>query len=358
MSLKAGIIGLPNVGKSTLFKALTKQNILVANYPFATIDPNVGVVAVPDLRLDFLYELCQPEKLTPAIVEFVDIAGLVKGASTGEGLGNKFLANIREADVICEVVRCFQDRNVTHVSGEINPIGDIEIIATELMLADLETVSNRLSKVHKKPDLESKIETMLLDKLKEGLEKNMPIRQVELDEKEQLLLKSFNFLTAKKIIYVCNIGEDEINQKNHFVEQIEEYAEKEEANVVVISAKVEAELVDLEERAELLKVLNIEEAGLDQLIRSVYHLLGLKTFFTIGKEEVRAWTFKDGMKAPACAGIIHTDFEKGFIKAEIMSYQDLVEYKSEKKVQEMGKKRLEGKSYVMQDGDICHFRFN
>ncbi len=360
MSLKAGIIGLPNVGKSTLFKAITKQNVLAENYPFATIDPNVGVVTVPDERIEFLVQVSNPEKTIPTTVEFTDIAGLVEGASKGEGLGNKFLSNIRETDAICEVVRCFSDPNVTHVSGSVNPIRDIEVVGVELMLSDLEIINNRLSRVNKKSDKESIAEKALLEKIRISLEAETPIRNMELSDEEKKLIKSFNLLTMKKIIYVCNINEEEIGTENENVKKVKEYAKKENSEVLVLSAKIEADLSELEdsERIELLKELGIDESGLDRLIRKVYNLLGLKTFFTIGKEEVKAWTFKDGMKAPECAGIIHTDFQKGFIKAEVISYDDLFQHKTEKAVQDAGKKRLEGKDYIMKDGDICHFRFN
>ena len=365
MSLTAGIVGLPNVGKSTLFNAITKQKILAANYPFATIDPNVGVVVVPDERLDFLNDLYKPKSLVPTTIEYTDIAGLVKGASVGEGLGNKFLSHIREVDAIIEVVRCFDNGDIIHVEGKVDPIRDIEIINLELMLADLEVINNRIGKIGKKASMSKDKEVIrevnVLNKLKESLEKNTPVRQLEFNDDELKLVKSFNLLTIKPIIYMTNVSEEDlISDDNEYVKMVREYAAKEKSEVVVVSAKIESELVDLtdEERTEFLNDLGIKENGLDKLIEATYKLLGLETYFTAGTDEVRAWTFKKGMKAPACAGIIHTDFEKGFIRAEVMSYEDLKEYKSELKVKEAGKMRLEGKEYEMQDGDICYFRFN
>lgn len=365
MSLTAGIVGLPNVGKSTLFNAITKKNILAANYPFATIDPNVGVVTVPDERLNYLNDLYKPARLIPTAFEFTDIAGLVKGASLGEGLGNKFLSHIREVDAIVEVVRCFEDNNIIHVEGNVDPIRDIEIINVELMLADMEVIDNRLNRIGKKAlmtrDKETQKEVALLTRIKENLEQNKPVRSMEFEEEELKLIRSFSLLTAKPIIYMANINEDELlNEENEYVQKVRAYAEQENSKVIVVCAKIEAELAELEEeeKKEFLHELGIEESGLDQLIRATYSLLGLATYFTVGTDEVKAWTFKTGMKAPACAGIIHTDFEKGFIRAEVMSYEDLKYYGSELKVREAGKMRLEGKEYLMKDGDICHFRFN
>ena len=365
MSLQAGIVGLPNVGKSTLFNAITKKNILAANYPFATIDPNVGVVTVPDKRLEFLENLYLPKSLVPTTYEFTDIAGLVKGASSGEGLGNKFLSHIREVDAIVEVVRCFEDNNIIHVEGGVDPIRDIEIINVELMLADLEIVENRINKIGKKAmmtkDKETKIEVELLEKIKDSLEKNIPLRRLEYTEEELKLIKNFHFLTIKPIIYMANIAEEDlINDGNIYVDKVREYAKNENAEVITVSAKIESELSELsdEDKVEFLHDLGIKESGLDKLIKATYELLGLATYFTAGEDECRAWTFKKGMKAPECAGIIHSDFERGFIKAEIMSYEDLEKYGTELKVKEAGRLRLEGKEYVMQDGDICHFRFN
>ncbi len=365
MSLTAGIVGLPNVGKSTLFNAITNKNILAANYPFATIEPNVGVVVVPDKRLDFLNDLYKPKSLVPTTFEFTDIAGLVKGAANGEGLGNKFLSHIREVDAIVEVVRCFENSNIIHVENNIDPVRDIEIINVELILADLEIVENRINRIGKKAimskDKEALKEVELLNKLKECLEKNIPVRRLDLDEDELLIIKPFNLLTLKPIIYMANVSEDDLsNDGNSYVDMVREYAKGENAEVIVVCAQIESELSELndEDKNMLLKELGVSDSGLDKLIRATYSLLGLKTYFTAGADEVRAWTFKDGMKAPGCAGIIHTDFEKGFIKAEVMSYTDLVKYGNEKNVKENGKMRLEGKEYLMQDGDICYFRFN
>ena len=365
MSLTAGIVGLPNVGKSTLFNAITKQEILAANYPFATIDPNVGTVIVPDKRIEVLESIYNPDRTIPTTFEFTDIAGLVKGASKGEGLGNKFLSHIRETDAIVEVVRCFEDNNVIHVDGNVDPIRDIEVINVELILADLEIIDNRINKIGKKAQTTRNKDDLkeynLLIRIKESLEKNIPLRNIELDEEEEKILSSFNLITKKPIIYVANVSENDITSNgNEYVQKLKDYASKEESEVVMICANIESELAELEEeeKIEFLHELGIEESGLSQLIKATYNLLGLKTYFTVGTDEVKAWTFKDGMKAPACAGIIHTDFEKGFIRAEVMSYDDLIDCGSELKVKEAGKMRLEGKEYIMQDGDICHFRFN
>ena len=365
MGLTAGIVGLPNVGKSTLFNAITKQKILAANYPFATIDPNVGVVVVPDERLDFLNELYHPKNLVPTTIEYTDIAGLVKGASVGEGLGNKFLSHIREVDAIVEVVRCFENDDIIHVEGTVDPIRDIEIINLELMLADLEVINNRLNKVSKKAvmskDKEAMKENDILEKLKSNLEKNIPLRQVEFDLEELEFIKGFNLLTLKPIIYMANVNEEDLIEDNNvYVQKVREYAIKENSEVITVCAKIEEDLADLSdiEKAEFLLDLGIKESGLDKLIKATYKLLGLSTYFTAGTDECRAWTFKKGMKAPECAGIIHSDFERGFIRSETMSFEDLKKYGSELKVKEAGKLRIEGKEYEMQDGDICHFRFN
>ncbi len=365
MSLTAGIVGLPNVGKSTLFNAITNQKILAENYPFATIEPNVGIVTVPDERMDVLKEMYNPERFIPTAYEFTDIAGLVKGASLGEGLGNKFLSHIREVDAIVEVVRCFEDGKIIHVDGSVDPIRDIETINLELAISDLEIINNRLERVAKKArttkNKDDLLEAEALEKSKEALEKNIPLRQIKYTEEEDKLLKSYSFLTKKPIIYLANISESELDSEdNEYVTKVKEYAKKENAQVVSLCAKVEEELSELDEKdkKEMLEGLGLDDSGLNKLIKATYDILGLATYFTVGKDEVRAWTFKKGMNAKQCAGIIHTDFEKGFIRAEVISYNDLIEQGSELKVKEAGKARLEGKDYLMQDGDICHFRFN
>ena len=365
MILKAGIVGLPNVGKSTLFNAITKKNILAANYPFATIDPNVGIVTVPDERLAKLEEMYVPERMIATSYEFTDIAGLVKGASLGEGLGNKFLSHIREVDAIVEVVRCFDDNNIIHVENSVDPIRDIEIINLELSLSDLEILNNRIDKIKKKAetnrDKEALEELNILKKAKENLEKNIPLRLIDFSEDERSVLNNFSFLTIKPIIYLANVDENEVaGEDNEYVKKVKEYASRENSKVIKMCAKLESELSELndDDKKEMLNAIGIEESGLDLLIKETYDLLGLKTFFTVGSDEVRAWTFKDGMSAKSCAGIIHSDFERGFIKAEVMSYEDLIKYGSEQKVKENGRARLEGKDYIMQDGDICYFRFN
>ncbi|MFI3260682.1 MAG: redox-regulated ATPase YchF [bacterium] len=365
MSLKAGIVGLPNVGKSTLFNAITKKNILAANYPFATIEPNVGIVLVPDKRLELLKEMYDPKSFVPTSFEFTDIAGLVAGAASGEGLGNKFLSHIRSVDAIVEVIRCFDDKNIIHVSGEPDPIRDIEIINIELILSDLEIVTNRINKIEKKAistkDKVSLEEVRILKNCQESLEKDTPLRKLELTEEELEVIKNFNFITLKPIIYVANVSdEDIVVGENEYTKQVEEYASKENSGVIVMCAKLESELasLELEEKNEFLASVGITESGLDKLIFASYSLLGLATFFTSGKDEVRAWTFVKGMKAPKCAGIIHSDIERGYIRTEVTKFEDLKEYGSEKKVQEAGKLSIEGKEYEMQDGDICYFRFN
>jgi len=365
MALTAGIVGLPNVGKSTLFNAITKKNILVANYPFATIDPNRDIVAVPDKRLDLLEQKYIPEEIIPTTFEFTDIAGLVRGASVGEGLGNKFLSYIREVDAICMVVRCFEDETIIHVENDVDPIRDIEIINIELMLSDLEIIDGRLNKIIKKASNpnEKKIikEVEVLRKAKEVLEKNIPLRVIEYNDEEYKILKTYNLLSFKPLIYVANVEENEINNKdNKYIRMVKKYAEKEKAVVITVCAKIESELSELsdEDKYLFLKELEIEESGLDKLIRVTYNLLGLLTFFTAGPKEVKAWAFKKGMTAKECAGIIHSDFEKGFIKAEIIAFDDLIKYGTEKEAKERGRLRIEGKNYLMQDGDICYFRFN
>lgn len=365
MSLKAGIVGLPNVGKSTLFNAITKQNILAANYPFATIEPNVGIVFVPDARVDYLANLYNPPSVVPTTFEFTDIAGLVAGASKGEGLGNKFLSHIREVDAIVEVVRCFDDANITHVTGKIDPVSDIEVINIELVLADLDVVTNRLGKIEKKAettkDKVAMAEVEVLRKCQKALEANTPLRRISFSEDEKKLLKNFSFLTIKPIIYVANVSEEDVVVgDNEYSKEVKAYAEGEGSGVIVMCSKLEADLAGLEneEREEFLKGVGITNSGLDKLIFATYNLLGLGTFFTVGSDEVRAWTFERGKKAPACAGLIHSDIERGFIKAEVMSYDDLHELGDEKLVKEAGKLRIEGKEYIIKDGDICYFRFN
>ncbi len=363
MGLKAGIIGLPNVGKSTLFNAITKKNILAANFPFATIDPNVGVVTVPDKRLEVLEKMYDPSRTIPTSYEFIDIAGLIRGASKGEGLGNKFLSNIRDVDAICEVVRCFDDSNIIHVEGSVDPIRDIETINIELILSDMEIIDNRLLKIEKKAqstkEKEALAELSVLNKIKDNLNKNISIRGISLDDNERDIIKPFNFLTAKPIIYLANIREEDIGKENIYIEKIKKYLNPGE-QIVEMCAKIESELSEMndDDKEIFLKEIGINESGLDKLIRSTYSLLGLSTFFTVGSDECRAWTFKRGMKAPQCAGIIHSDFERGFIRAEVIAYEDLIQYGSELKTKEAGKVRLEGKDYEMKDGDVCNFRFN
>ncbi|HEX6593329.1 MAG TPA: redox-regulated ATPase YchF [Bacillota bacterium] len=365
MSLTAGIVGLPNVGKSTLFNAITEAGAESANYPFCTIDPNVGIVEVPDDRLNKLTKVVKPKTTIPTAFEFTDIAGIVKGASKGEGLGNQFLSHIRQVDAICQVVRCFHDENITHVSGQIDPIEDIEVINLELILADLETVNKRFDRAEKmarQKDKEAMVELEVLQKLKAGFEEEKPARMIDFKEDEREIVKSLHLLTYKPMLYVANVSEDDIVEpdQNELVEKVKQYAAQENAEVIVVCAKIEEEIAELDAEGKemFMEDLGIEESGLDQLIRASHQLLGLATYFTAGEKEVRAWTFKRGMKAPEAAGIIHTDFERGFIRAEVVSYDDLMEAGSIAQAREHGKVRLEGKDYVVQDGDVIHFRFN
>ncbi len=365
MSLTAGIVGLPNVGKSTLFNAITNSQVLAENYPFATIAPNVGVVEVPDYRMDDFVNIFHPKKTIYTTFEFTDIAGLVRGASKGEGLGNQFLGNIRQTDAIIHVVRCFDDANIEHVEGSVDPVRDIEEINLELAISDLDSVENRISKIAKKAQTKDKDavkELETLNKFKAQLLEGKSVRLLDLNENDLEIMKNYGLLTAKPVIYVANMSDEEINDpsNNHYFQSVKELAEKEGSEVIAICAKMEEELsgLDKEEKQAFLDDLGIKESGLDQIIQAAYHLLGLRTFFTVGEPECRAWTFHEGMKAPQCAGVIHSDFEKGFIRAEVYSYEDFMEYGSEKALKEAGKLRVEGKEYVMKDGDVVFFRFN
>ena len=365
MGLTAGIVGLPNVGKSTLFNAITKSNVLSANYPFATIEPNVGVVEVKDKRLDEIVKIVNPKSVVYTTFSFTDIAGLVKGASKGEGLGNQFLSHIREVDAICQVVRCF-DGDVIHVNGKVDPVDDMETINMELAFADLDVIEKRIPKVEKKAQLKTDEDSVkeynVLIKLKEALEAGKMASSVSLSDEEKKIVAGMSFLTMKPMLYVLNVSETDIENhiENDYVKKAKEYASLQGADTIVLSAKMEEDLSQLEddEKEMFLNDMGLEESGLDILIKKAYSMLGLQTFFTEGEKECRAWTFKKGMKAPQCAGVIHTDFEKGFIKAEVMTYDDFIKYGSQAKVRDAGKLRLEGKDYVFQDGDITVFRFN
>ncbi len=366
MALQCGIVGLPNVGKSTLFNCLSNAKAQSANFPFCTIEPNVGVITVPDERLTKLAELVHPQRIVPTTVEIVDIAGLVKGASKGEGLGNKFLANIRETDAILHVLRCFDDDNIVHVDGRIDPVRDKEIIDTELQIKDLETIDSRIAKVQKQAqtggDKQAKLAYEVLSKYREALIQGKNARTVTFDTKdEQKIAKELFLLTSKPVMYVCNVDEASAKSGNSYVEQVRKAIEGEDAQLLVVAAKIESEIAEFEtydERQLFLQEIGLEESGVNRLIKSAYKLLNLETFLTAGEQEVRAWTYLKGSKAPQCAGVIHTDFEKGFIRAEVIKYADFIHYGSESAVKEAGKMSVEGKDYVVQDGDIMHFRFN
>lgn len=364
MGLKCGIVGLPNVGKSTLFNALTSAKALAANYPFATKDPNIGVITVPDKRLDKLAELVQPKSLVPTTIEILDIAGLIKGASKGEGLGNQFLANIREVDAIVHVVRCFEDGNVVHVDGSVDPVRDKEVIDMELLFKDLETIEKRLDRLRKQAKSGKKEDqkaVAIAEHIMEKMEQGVPARALDLDDDGQALVRDMFLLTAKPVLYVLNVDEKAVHNGNQYTQAFSQAVANENAEVIWISAAIEAEIAQLEsleERREFLEAMGLDEPGVNKLIHAAYHLLNLITYFTAGEKEVRAWTIHRGWKAPAAAGVIHTDFEKGFIRAEVIKLDDYVKYGSEHAVKEAGKMAVEGKDYVVADGDVMHFRFN
>src|SRR6056297_1134570 len=364
MALQCGIVGLPNVGKSTLFNTLSRAKAQSANYPFCTIDPNVGIVSVPDYRLDKIAELVKPEKVIPTTMEFVDIAGLVKGASKGEGLGNQFLGNIRQTDAVIHILRCFENDNVTHVDGTVNPVRDKEVVDTELILKDLETIENRVTKIEKQAksgEKEAKKILEILLKYKDELSQGYPAREIKIDKEDKLLVKDMHLLTEKPVLYVCNVDESSILTENEHVKNLREAVKNEKAEVISIAAGVESEIAELEteeERRMFLDDLGLKESGLNKLIHSAYKLLYLITFFTAGPKEVRAWTVRRGSTAPQAGGEIHSDFERGFIKAEVIKYEDFVEMGSENACKEAGKMSMEGKDYIVKDGDIIYFKFN